>query len=392
VTWKIGMPNLGHTMEEGTVAEWLRKVGDPVKKGEPIAVVESDKATFEVECPADGVLLAIHADAGTVVPVGRVIGEVGAPGEVVQSAAAAPARPVPAAAAAAAPAATAASPTPARRGRVVISPAARALAEELNVDPQDITPTGDDGMVTRDDVRDHAKAMAARGKLAEAPSAPRTKVRIKPLSAMRRAIAQATEHSWQTVPHVPLHSRADVDALLQRGLNLTAAVARATALALTAHPSFNGRLIEQGFEQAGSVNLAVAVSTDDGLVTAVVPQAETLSVAQLQTHIKDLADSARAGRLDGQRMLGGTFTISSLGRWGVDAFVPIIAAPQVAILGVGRVNRAAREAKGGGVRFVNELGLTLVFDHRANDGVQAAQLLASLVDFLEHPDRLEVSK
>ena len=91
-------------------------------------------------------------------------------------------------------------------------------------------------------------------------------------------------------------------------------------------------------------------------------------------------------------MLGGTFTLSSLGRWGVDAFVPIIAAPQVAILGVGRVNRAAREAQGGGVRFASELGLTLVFDHRANDGVQAAQLLASLVDFLEHPDRLEVSK
>lgn len=388
MTWKIGMPNLGHTMEEGTVAEWLRKVGDPVKKGEPIAVVESDKATFEVECPADGVLLAIHADAGTVVLVGRIIGEVGAPGEAVQSTAAAPAQP--AAQAPAATATAAAAPAPARRGRVAISPAARALAEELGVDPQDITPTGDDGMVTRDDVREHAKAVAARGKPSEAPSAPKTKVRIKPLSAMRRAIAQATQRSWQTVPHVPLHSRADVDALQKRGLDLTAAVARATALALTAHPSFNGRLIEQGFEQAGSVNLAVAVSTGDGLVTAVVPQAETLSVAQLQSQIKDLADSARAGQLDGQRMLGGTFTISSLGRWGVDAFVPIIAAPQVAILGVGRVNRVAREAEGA-VRFASELGLTLVFDHRANDGVQAAQLLASLVDLLEHPERLEVS-
>ncbi|MES2480565.1 MAG: dihydrolipoamide acetyltransferase family protein [Pseudomonadota bacterium] len=388
MTWKIGMPNLGHTMEEGTVAEWLRKVGDPVKKGEPIAVVESDKATFEVECPADGVLLAIHAAAGTVVLVGRVIGEVGAPGEAVQSAAAAPAQPA-AQAPAAAPTAPAA---PARRGRVAISPAARALAEELGVDPQDITPTGDDGMVTRDDVREHAKAVAARSKPSDTASAPKMKVRIKPLSSMRRAIAQATQRSWQTVPHVPLHSRADVDALLQRGLNLTAAVARATALALTAHPSFNGRLIEQGFEQAGSVNLAVAVSTGDGMVTAVVPQAETLSVAQLQAHIKELADSARAGRLDGQRMLGGTFTLSSLGRWGVDAFVPIIAEPQVAILGVGRVNRVAREAQGGGVRFASELGLTLVFDHRANDGVQAAQLLASLVDLLEHPERLEVSQ
>lgn len=386
MTWKIGMPNLGHTMEEGKVAEWLRKVGDTVGKGDVIAVVESDKATFDVESPADGVLLAIHEDAGTVVLVGAIIGEVGAPGEALQSAAAAPAQPV-AAASAAVPAARA---IPARRARVAISPAARALAEELGVDPQEITPTGDDAMVTRDDVRAHARTLATRSARAEAPSEPTTTVRIKPLSSMRRAIADATQRSWQTVPHVPLHSRADVDALLQRGLNLTAAVARATALALTAHPSFNGRLIEQGFEQAGSVNLAVAVSTGDGLVTAVVPRAETLSVTQLQSQIKELADSARAARLDGQRMLGGTFTISSLGRWGVDAFVPIIAVPQVAILGVGRVNRVAREAEGA-VRFASELGLTLVFDHRANDGVQAAQLLASVVELLEHPERLEVS-
>ena len=386
MTWKIGMPNLGHTMEEGKVAEWLRKVGDTVGKGDVIAVVESDKATFDVESPADGALLAIHHDAGTVVQVGAIIGEVGAPGEALQSAAAAPAQPV-AAASAAVPAARA---IPARRGRVAISPAARALAEELGVDPQEVTPTGDDAMVTRDDVRAHALTLATQSAPAKAPSERKTTVRIKPLSSMRRAIADATQRSWQTVPHVPLHSRADVDALLQRGLNLTAAVARATALALTAHPSFNGRLIEQGFEQAGSVNLAVAVSTGDGLVTAVVPRAETLSVTQLQSQIKELADSARVARLDGQRMLGGTFTISSLGRWGVDAFVPIIAVPQVAILGVGRVNRVAREAQGA-VRFASELGLTLVFDHRANDGVQAAQLLASVVELLEHPERLEVS-
>jgi pyruvate dehydrogenase E2 component (dihydrolipoamide acetyltransferase) len=382
VTWKIGMPNLGHTMEEGKVAEWLRKVGDAVGKGEAIAIVESDKATFDVECPADGVLLAIHAQAGTVVPVGGLIGEVGTPGETLQSPTAAPAKPGVAAAAAA--------PAPARRGRVAISPAARALAEELGLDPQEITPTGDDGLVTRDDVRAHARALSERSTPANVPAVFTTKVRIKRLSAMRRAIAQAAQRSWQTVPHVPLHSRADVGALLQRGLNLTAAIARATALALSAHPSFNGRLVEQGFEQAGTVNLALAVSTGDGLVTAVVPRAETLSVPQLQAEIKELADSARAGQLDGRRMLGGSFTVSSLGRWGVDAFVPIINAPQVAILGVGRINRVAREAEGG-VRFASELGLTLVFDHRANDGVQAAQLLGSLVELLEHPERLEVS-
>jgi len=383
VSWKIGMPNLGHTMEEGKVSEWLKQVGQPVSKGEVIAVVESDKASFDVDCPADGVLLAIHAPAGTVVLVGGVIAEVGAPGA--QASSAAPAAPANAPAAVSAPAQSTPAPA-ARSGRVKISPAARALAEELGVDPQDIIPAGEDGMITRDDVRAHAQSKAA-----PAAPAPRSKSRIKPLSAMRRAIAEATARSWQTIPHVPLHGHADVSALQARGLNLTAAIARASALALMQHPSFNGFLIEQGFEQAGDVNLAVAVATDSGLLTVVMQAAQNQSVSQLQAQLATLAEQARAGTLAGQHMLGGSFTISSLGRWGVDAFVPIIAAPQVAILGVGAVQRVAREGEGGSLRFVSELGQTLVFDHRANDGVQAAQLLAAIVNLLEHPEQLELT-
>ncbi len=377
------MPNLGHTMEEGKVSEWLKQVGQPVSKGEVIAVVESDKASFDVDCPADGVLLAIHAPAGTVVLVGGVIAEVGAPGTKLGSAAPAASASAPAAV----PAAAQSVPAPAaRNGRVKISPAARTLAEELGVDPQDITPAGEDGMITRDDVRAHAQSKAA-------PAAPaaRSKSRIKPLSAMRRAIAEATARSWQTIPHVPLHGHADVSSLQASGLNLTAAVARASALALMQHTNFNGSLIEQGFEQVGDVNLAVAVATDAGLLTVVMPAAQNQSVAQLQSQLAMLAQQARAGTLSGQHMLGGSFTISSLGRWGVDAFVPIIAAPQVAILGVGAVQRVAREGQSGSLRFVSELGLTLVFDHRANDGVQAAQLLAAIVNLLEHPEQLELT-
>ena len=383
MSWKIGMPNLGHTMEEGKVSEWLKQVGQPVSKGEVIAVVESDKASFDVDCPADGVLLAIHAPAGTVVLVGGVIAEVGAPGTKLGSAAPAASASAPAAV----PAAAQSVPAPAaRNGRVKISPAARTLAEELGVDPQDITPAGEDGMITRDDVRAHAQSKAA-----PAASAARSKSRIKPLSAMRRAIAEATARSWQTIPHVPLHGHADVSSLQANGLNLTAAVARASALALMQHTNFNGSLIEQGFEQVGDVNLAVAVATDSGLLTVVMPAAQNQSVAQLQSQLAMLAQQARAGTLSGQHMLGGSFTISSLGRWGVDAFVPIIAAPQVAILGVGAVQRVAREGPGGSLRFVSELGLTLVFDHRANDGVQAAQLLAAIVNLLEHPEQLELT-
>ena len=398
MSWKIGMPNLGHTMEEGKVSEWLKRVGDPVAKGEVIAVVESDKASFDVEAPADGTLLAIDAKDGAVVPVGATIGVIGTPGELRDegSAAAPPvahaapgaAGPVAAPGAAGPVAALGATgpvaadtppaaPALARSGRLKISPAARALAEELGVDPAGITASSDDGMINRDDVRAFAATQAAAA--------------ASPLSPMRRAIAAATGRAWQTIPHVALHSHADVDSLLASGAGITASIARATALALREHPAFNGWLVDERFEASRQVNLALAISTPDGLLAAVVPQAENRSVAELGQEIAALAEAARGGGLEGARTLGGSFTISSLGRWGVDAFAPIIVAPQVAILGVGRIQRVAREGDAGAVRFASALALTLEFDHRANDGVQAARLLAAIVAQLENPQLMEVA-
>ena len=283
----------------------------------------------------------------------------------------------------AAPVALASNP---RSARQKISPAARALAEELGVELEGVVGTGDDDMITRDDVRAlAASALAEPAILTSVASA------AKALSPMRRAIAEATERSWRTIPHVPLQSHADVTALLEKGgISLTAAIARSCALALLKHPAFNGWLIDNAFNPSQHADIAMAISTPSGLVTAVVPAAETKSLTQLAEEIGGLAASARTGRLDGAKMTGGSFTISSLGRWGIDAFSPIISAPQVAILGVGSINRVAREGPGATVRFASEIGLTLVFDHRANDGVEAAELLSSIIDFLEHPENLEV--
>lgn len=380
MSWKIGMPNLGHTMEEGKVSEWLKRVGDPVAKGEMIAVVESDKASFDVEAPADGTLLAINAKDGAVVPVGATIGVIGTPGELRdEGSAAAPPATHAATGAAGAVAMDTPSTAPAQRrsGRLKISPAARALAEELGVDPAGIIAGSADGMINRDDVRAFAATQAAAA--------------ASPLSPMRRAIAAATGRAWQTIPHVALHSHADVDSLLASGTGITASIARATALALREHPAFNGWLVDERFEASRHVNLALAISTPDGLLAAVVPQAETRSVAELGQEIAALAEAARGGGLEGARTLGGSFTISSLGRWGVDAFAPIIVPPQVAILGVGRIQRVAREGDAGAVRFASALALTLVFDHRANDGFQAARLLAAIVAQLENPQLMEVA-
>ena len=393
MSWKIGMPNLGHTMEEGTVSQWLKTVGDAVRKGEVIAVVESDKASFDIESPADGMLLAIHAQAGAVVPVGDAIGVVGAAGEMDEPAVVQPTAgqvaqssrsDVPPDQRDGHPVALAARPA---RGK--ISPAARALAEELGVDWQGIEGTGEGDMVTRDDVRAHASATssgtAPTALLAAAMSS------AIPLSPMRRAIAGATERAWQTIPHVALQSHADVTVLVAAsGKNLTAGITRASALALGEHPAFNGWLADNAFTRARHADIALAVSTPAGLVTAVVTQADEKSTADISIEIGTLAERARAGGLDGAKMTGASFTVSSLGRWGVDAFSPVIAAPQVAILGVGRINRVAREGPGGTVRFASEICLTLVFDHRANDGVAAAEFLASIVGYLEQPKRMEI--
>jgi pyruvate dehydrogenase E2 component (dihydrolipoamide acetyltransferase) len=378
-SWQIGMPNLGHTMEEGKVVEWLKKVGDPVSKGEPVVVVESDKANFDVESPGDGVLLAAYADSGAVVPVGRVIGVIGVPGESVISPDVVCGQPTVAPPGVAAFDATA--PESPRSARLKISPAARALARDLGVSPENIVGSGIDGMISRDDVRRHAEKKSG----SEAKERAR-----KPLSRMRQAIAKATTHSWQAAPHVALHSHAEVSWLGEGAANLTATIARACAMALIDHPAFNGQLVGSSFEQSPHADLGFAVSTSEGLVTVVVSKSETKSAKAIGDELKILAAKARGGQLDGAEMLGASFTISSLGRWGVDAFTPIIVVPQVGILGVGRPNRVAREGPGGTVRFASELALTLVFDHRANDGMEAAKFLASIVENLENSKRLEI--
>ena len=369
MSWKIGMPNLGHTMEEGKVAEWLKPLGAAVTKGETIALVESDKSTFDIEAPADGVLLAINVEAGETVLVGAQIGLVGLPGEAVS----APEQAQPAVAAHAA-TASSGEENPTRR-RAKISPAARALAEELGVAIEAVTGTGDDGMITRDDIR------GFQGATSPAPAS---------TGRMRRAIAEATQRAWTTIPHVALFSHADVTAIVKpRRFGLTEAILRAAALALRDHAAFNGWWSQDGFTAAGSIDVALAVAAPDGLVMPVIRGADGKSIANIAAEIKAFAASARDGTLDGGKTTGASFSMSSLGRFGVDAFAPIISAPQVAILGVGGVDRRAREEASGGVIFRSEVSLSLVFDHRANDGAEAAALLAAIVANLQDIEKLE---
>jgi len=368
MSFKVGMPNLGHTMDEGKLVAWLVAVGEPVEAGQIIGEVETEKATFDIEAPAGGVVLAIHVEEGADVPVGTVLAVIGEAGEALDE--------VPAPAPGAAPVTAARDVAPPETAapsarRIPASPAARRKAEELGIDLADVEGSGADGMISVADVED---------------AAPARTLKTRPLSPMRKAIADATSRAWAEIPHVPLTTHA-VPGAGVAGSNLTAAIVRATALALRAHPSLNGWLTDGCFQPADGVHVGVVVAVPDGLMTVTVDNADTKGVAEITADIADLAARARAGSLKGSKTTGASFTVSSLGRWGVDSFAPVISAPQVGILGVGRLRRAPR-GDGESIRFVDEIALTLVFDHRANDGVAAAKCLADIARHLEQPELL----
>jgi pyruvate dehydrogenase E2 component (dihydrolipoamide acetyltransferase) len=365
MTWKIGMPNLGHTMEEGKVSEWLKSVGEAVAKGEVIAVVESDKASFDVESPAEGFLTHIHVEAGNTVAVGTAIGQVAAQ---IESSVKTEIN---------------AALTPRKDKRISASPVAKKLAQELGVDLAWLRASSADGMISKSDVQMYAEQHIQKSM---APST--TEANDK----LRRAISNAVTHAWQTIPHVALQSHAKVDALCHPDAsNLTASIVRACALALVKHPNLNGWLLDGVFKPSQGSNMGISVSVPSGVVNAVIPHAENQSISELSHQIKNLASHAKSNQLTGKDITGAGFTVSNLGRWGVDSFAPIIDAPQVAILGVGRIQNVAVETASGGLAFEKHLGLTLVFDHRANDGVEAAQLIQSIVAFLETPSLMDMT-
>ena len=394
--WKIGMPNLGHTMEQGTVNQWLKREGDPVAKGEIIVVIESDKASYEVESPGAGVLLRIVADVGGVVPVGGTMGVVGAPGEAVPDLGPAPAVAPPALP----PASGAVAPAPARvtaagppgGGRVQVSPLAKALAQKLGVDLATVAGTGPGGLVTKQDVERAAERPAAPAPPA-APTPEEEGITRVPLSPLRRTIAQRMLRSWQQAPQVTLVTHADMTGLLARRaadgnrVSINDLVLRAATLALCRHPRLNGWFMDGELVQVRDVNLGVAVAIDDGLVVPVVRAAQTRTVHEIAEAVAALTRKAKTGPLAPADVTDGTFSVSNLGAWGVDLFTPIVNPPQVAILGVGRVNRVPREAPGG-FAFVSEMGLCLVFDHRVVDGAEGAAWLQTLSGILGDPDRV----
>ena len=397
MTINITMPALSPTMTEGTLAKWLKAEGDTIEAGEPIAEIETDKATMEVEAVEDGVLGKIVVSEGAEnVAVNTVIGVMLAEGEDASALEAAvieaPAAKKPEPEAAPEPAVAAAAPTPARDGqRIKASPLARKMAAQAGIDLGTLTGSGPKGRIVKVDIEAAVSAAPA------APSAAPAQGGITevPLSNMRKTIARRLTESKQTIPHYYLSVDCELDRLLALRKELNARdegfklsvndfVIRAIALALRKVPEANAAWSETAILRYDTVDVAVAVAIEDGLITPIVRNADHKGLAAISAEVKDLAARARARKLVPEEYQGGSFSVSNLGMFGIREFAAVINPPQSGILAVGAGEKRA-VVKDDALAVATVMSCTLSADHRVIDGATGARLLGAFKAFLEEP-------
>jgi pyruvate dehydrogenase E2 component (dihydrolipoamide acetyltransferase) len=391
------MPSLGADMEAGTLVEWVKHPGDVVKRGDIIAVVDTQKGAIEIEVFEDGVLEQTIVEPGQEVPVGTVLAILSsAPREGLAPVASPPPAPGPPPAAgrptvAQRPAMTPPAAESSKRARV--SPIARRLAVDLGVDLACVAGTGAQGAITREDVERAASALKAA---AAAPSAPPSDRQ----AAMRAAIAAAMARSKREIPHYYLSTTIDLTAALAwlhaenerrtvaERLLPAAVLIKAVAFALREVPALNGHWRDDGFRPGSGIHIGVAISLrGGGLVAPAIHDTDTLDLTALMRHLQDLVARARGGSLKSSELADPTITVTSLGEQGVESTFGIIYPPQVALVGFGRiVERPWAVAGRLDVRPV--VTATLSGDHRATDGHRGGLLLSAIDRWLQTPEQL----
>jgi pyruvate dehydrogenase E2 component (dihydrolipoamide acetyltransferase) len=392
----VVMPALEMAQETGKLVSWRKKEGEGVKKGELLLEVETDKAVVEVEAAADGILGGITAGVGDVVPVGQTIAWLLKPGELPPTSTAAVQTGRTGAGSMQQPAASAAAasdpPAPAA-GSIKISPKARRLAK----DTARVTGTGPGGEILAEDV------LAAKGSAAPVPSAgPAVSTELGAMSSIGRIMAERTTQSWTTVPHFFVTRDVDGGALValrermrpsiekSRGVKLTHTdlLAALVARVLTRHPRMNASWTGNTVKTNPEVKVGLAMAVNDGVIVAVIHNADRGDLADIAVQRRDLSERARAGKLTPADITGATFTISNLGMYQVDQFTAIIVPPQAGILAVGAMTDRVVPMPGAlipiGVRPM--LTLTLSCDHRVLDGARGAAFLHDVVDAIKHAD------
>ncbi len=408
------MPQMGYDMVEGTLVRWIKSEGDEVKRGEPVAEIETDKAVVEMESTANGLLRKILASEGATVPVGHPIGIIGSADEDIagligdQTPAPAPApADAPSEEAAAEPAAPApaAQTQPAADGeRVKVSPVARKLAEERGIELSQVKGTGPGGRITREDVLNFEPGQAAASPPQAAPAAPTPAgepVRVE-LSRMRQGIARATSQSKNGTPHFYITIEIDMtDAMALRSqinqqfegarrVSVNDMVLKATVESLKKHSGLNASYRGDYLETYPYIHLGMAIATEQGLMVPAIVNAQDKSLTDLAEATKDLAERAGQGRLR-QEEYTGTFSTSNLGMFGVDEFSAIILPPQAATLAISAVKKRPVVGVGDQVVVRQMMNVTLSIDHRVSDGVESAKFLAETKRLLENPALLLIT-
>ena len=407
----VRMPKLSDTMTEGVVSRWLKKVGDPVKSGDILAEIDSDKATMEFESFYDGVLLYIGVGDKKGAPVDSVLAVIGKQGEditaILAEAAtpvAAPAKaaeqpkaaPVPTKVEAAAPKAPVAAPVASTKsapqpvapsnGRVKASPLAQKLAQDLGIPVARLQGTGDGGRIVKRDIENYQGAAFSSPQIESFEDVQ--------VSQMRKTIARRLAESKFTAPHFYLtmeinmdetiKARQVINAVNESKISFNDFVVKAAAGALRKHPKVNASWLEDVIRYNQHIHIGVAVAVEDGLLVPVVRFADSKTLSQIGTEVKTFAQKAKDKKLQPADWEGNTFTISNLGMFGIDEFTAIINPPDACILAVGGIKETP-VVKNGSIQVGNIMKVTLSCDHRIVDGATGAAFLQTFKQLLENP-------
>lgn len=408
----IVMPKLGFDMREAVLNSWLKKVGDPIEKGEIVAEIESDKATLELEAQTSGTLLHLLAESGDVMPIGANLAIVGAEGEDFsamlgdsaptkkEEKTAAPTEEMSAAPAAAP--TTAAAPAPSNGafpGGIKATPVARRVAEEKGIDLRLVQGSGPDGRIRKADVEAYQPAAAAPAPVAFTPVAAGPETTEVETTRLRQAIGRRMTESKTTVPHFYVTTEIDMEPALALRKQINAAlpegekvtvndmIVKAAALTLRDFPKLNASYNGATLIMHNRINVGSAVAVEGGLLTVVQQNTDVTPLAQIARDNKAMIGRARDGKVKPEDVEGSTFTVSNLGAFDVDHFIAIINPPDAAILAVGSA-RQVPVVVDGQLAVGTRMKATISADHRVTDGAEAAQFMQALKATLENPMRL----
>ncbi|WP_296699074.1 pyruvate dehydrogenase complex dihydrolipoamide acetyltransferase [Algoriphagus sp.] len=415
----ITMPKMSDTMQEGTIASWLKKVGDDVKSGEIIAEVETDKATMELESYDDGTLLYIGVEAGDSVPVDGVIAVIGAKGADYETLIKAQksnssdsdSKPEPTSTPKKEPStpeksepvqtSPIASTTTSDGERVKASPLAKKIAEEKGFDIRKISGSGDGGRIIKKDVENFVPAATApqAASISGAPAIGQESFKEEKVSQMRKVIAKRLAESKFGAPHFYLTMEINMDKAIEARKSMNEVspvkisfndmVIKAAAAALRQHPKVNSSWLGDKIRYNDHIHIGMAVAVEEGLLVPVIRFADNLSLSQISTQAKSLGGKAKNKELQPKDWEGNTFTISNLGMFGIDEFTAIINPPDACILAVGGIKETVI-VKDGQMQIGNLMKVTLSCDHRVVDGSVGSAFLITLKSLLEDPVRILV--